>query len=120
MRWRINGADQDTGDKREFWVDAPSEHDAREIASQYGIMVSSILRDPPVVVNTPDTIKLDKAQFKKLRVSEMTIAGGVVIGLFVFIGICVLIGILLVTLGVFGAASFAEGVGLIHNLHRLS
>ena len=115
MRWRINGADRETGEPRELWVEAQTDQQARDQASKLGIMVSSVLSDPPVVFKAPDEVRIIRSQVRQLRVSDFRIACGVALGHFIFIGICVLIALLLFALGVFGAVEAAKGLSLIHN-----
>lgn len=88
MRWRINGADRKNAKSRELWIDARSELEARELASEMGVIVSSALPDPPVVVNVPRQVELNRRQMKLLRVTEMRIASGVCLALIMWGLLC--------------------------------
>lgn len=84
MRWRINGADKDSGAVREIWIEALSHEEAIEVAADMQILVSSALKDPPVSISQSINVKLDRRQAKKLGVTEMRIASGVFVGISVF------------------------------------
>lgn len=91
MRWRINGADRGNGQGREFWIEATSEDEARQAAAELGVVVSSVLKDPPAVVSVPREVVLNSRQFKALRVTEMRIASGVCLALIMWTILCVLV-----------------------------
>lgn len=90
MRWKIIGVDKNSGVSREIWLDANSQDEAFSNASDLGIMVSSAFQDSPISISTPSSMKIDKGQLKKIKVTEMRIASGVFIGMsffFIFWGL---------------------------------
>ncbi len=95
-RWKITGANRETGETHCIWIEAARQSDAQAVANSLGILVSSVVDDPAetrVVAelpNRPIEVVLKHGQINKLNVSSGRIAVGVFLGLLLWAGVCFL------------------------------
>jgi len=114
MRWKVSGADRETGEERTIWLEAASSEGATLLAGSHNMMVANAVEDTPVfnVVSQMPAgriqVELSNKQLKRLRVTYGDIATGVFVGLLlwsIFTTLMVALFWAVVIAGIFGAAS---------------
>jgi len=87
MRWKIEGADRESGESRVVWLESLSRESALEQALSLNILVSNVEHEfimpvhPPIEFPSSIQVSLPKQQLNYMRITPWIIGKGIFYGL---------------------------------------